>query len=277
MTTLTPPAPPPDPAGTSAGPPAGVSPKLGRPSDRLLRRAMTDSADPVAPRPVNAPPGVPDSVKLVPYPKAILLYPTLFASLIAAIWLTVSPAETVTTHIVTAAWLGLFTLNLVVLSFDFPRTASLTLFFLLFGVGMGLILLNTARPDWFPAAFDVLARIKPFANAAFFWTFSGVLGTLFLFIFLSTRFDYWEVRPNELLHHHGALSNLKRYSAPNLKIEKEINDVFEWFLLRSGTLILHPKDEPRAIVLENVPGISKKEAKITRMLSALQVSVRPDE
>ncbi|NNJ26743.1 hypothetical protein [Alienimonas chondri] len=239
---------------------------------------MSAPADPAdQPRSQNAPPVVEDSVKLVSYPKVILLYPTLIGTLIAAVWLTISPEVTVATQTVAAAWLGLLTLNLVVLAFDFPRTASLTLFFLLFGVGMGLWLLNTAKPEWFPAAFDAIGHIKPFANAAFYWTFGGVMSVLFLVVILSRRFDYWEVRPNELLHHEGFLSNLKRYSAPNLKIEKEINDVFEYVLLRSGTLILHPKNEPRAIVLENVPGISKKEAKITRMLSALQVSVRAED
>ena len=257
-----------------------------RPSDRLLRpsRRMAAPGSPAPPAEMpDAPPAAqhaprqaPGSVKLVSYPKAILLYPTLIGTLIAAVWLTASPARGVATELVCAAWLGLFTLNLVVLAFDFPRTASLTLFFLLFGVGMGLILLNTARPDWFPAVFDAVAAVRPFANAAFYWTFSGILATMFLFVWIARRFDYWEVRPNELLHHHGLLSNLKRYSAPHLKIEKEINDVFEFALLRSGTLILHPKDEPRAIVLENVPGISRKEAQITKMLSALQVSVRDD-
>ena len=234
-------------------------------------------ADPAAtPAAKHAPRAVPESVKLVAYPKAILLYPTLIGTILAGLWLTFSPAETVATQLVAVAWLGLFTLNLVVLAFDFPRTASLTLFFLLFGVGMGLVLLNTARPEWFPAVFDAVTFVRPFANRAFYWTFAGVLSGLFVCVILARRFDYWEVRPNELLHHHGFLSNLKRYSAPNLKIEKEINDVFEYALLRSGTLILHPKNEPRAIVLENVPGISRKEAQITRMLSALQVSVREE-
>ena len=88
------------------------------------------------------------------------------------------------------------------------------------------------------------------------------------------QFDYWEVTPNELLHHHGFLSNLERYSSPNLKINKEINDVFEYMLLRSGRLILHPSNEPRAIVLENVMGINAKEATLMKMLGALQVQVR---
>jgi hypothetical protein len=61
-----------------------------------------------------------------------------------------------------------------------------------------------------------------------------------------------------------------------LRIEKEINDVFEYFLLRSGRLILHPSDDRRAIVLDNVPFIDSKEASITRMLGALQVQIRKD-
>ena len=90
------------------------------------------------------------------------------------------------------------------------------------------------------------------------------------------RFDIWEVRANELLHHHGFLANLERMSAPNLRIDKEISDVFEYLLLRSGRLILQPSNERRAIILDNVPFIKKKEEAITRMLSALQVQIRPE-
>ena len=93
---------------------------------------------------------------------------------------------------------------------------------------------------------------------------------------MNAHFDYWEVRPNELLHHHGFLSDLERFAAPNLRIDKEINDLFEYVLLRSGRLILHPSQERRAIVLENVFFISHKEKEITRMLGALQVQVRSE-
>ena len=94
---------------------------------------------------------------------------------------------------------------------------------------------------------------------------------------VAVRFDCWEVRPNELLHHHGFLSNLERFPAPNLRIDKEINDVFEYLLLGSGRLILQASDERRAIVLDNVPRIRKKEEAISRMLGAIQVQVREDD
>ena len=103
-----------------------------------------------------------------------------------------------------------------------------------------------------------------------------LLSLLYLIVWIMARFDYWEVRPNELLHHHGFLSDLERFSAPNLRISKEINDVFEYMLLRSGRLILHPTNEPRAFVLDNVLNINRKEAQITKMLGALQVEFRTD-
>ena len=93
---------------------------------------------------------------------------------------------------------------------------------------------------------------------------------------LVARFDYWDARPNELLHHHGLWGNLERFSAPGLRIDKEINDVFEYMLLGSGRLILHPSNERKSIVLDNVPFIRKKEAAVMRMLGALQVEVRTD-
>ena len=48
-------------------------------------------------------------------------------------------------------------------------------------------------------------------------------------------------------------------------------------LLRSGRLVIHCSNERRAIVLENVLGIDKKERQITQMLGALQVRVRTDK
>lgn len=235
---------------------------------------MSDAVPAAAPAPIRSD-EFPKSIYLVSYPKVVFFYPVFLASLVAGLYMAVTGGSNQLGAEITAiAFLALFALNLIVISFDFPRTASLTLFFLLFGVGMGLVLLFRSYPDMLPALTDVLARYRPLANTTFYFTFAAVFGVIYLLVLIGTRFDYWEVRPNELLHHSGLLSDLKRYSAPNLRIDKEINDVFEYMLLHSGTLILHPSHERRAIVLENVPGISRKEAQITQMLGALQVQVR---
>lgn len=72
------------------------------------------------------------------------------------------------------------------------------------------------------------------------------------------------------------LGDLDRYPAPGVRFDKEISDVFEYLLLRSGRLTLHTSGERRSIVLENVPFITSKEKALTRMLGALQVAVRPE-
>lgn len=176
----------------------------------------------------------------------------------------------------TLMFLILMSVNLVVLSFDFPRTTSLTLFFGIAAVVMGSILLFTFYPTLLQPAADLLQKLKPWANAQFYFLFATFLTCMYVMVWVGTRFDYWEVRANELLHHHGFLSDLERFSAPNLRISKEINDVFEYMLLRSGRLILHPTNEPRAFVLDNVLNINKKEAQLTRMLGSLQVQLRSD-
>jgi hypothetical protein len=253
-------------------------------------------------------------IYLISYPKIVFLYPTFFMALLAGLIIyfggeSISPSapthpvaessvtdddpseavEDVSTEaeagvqhsrtqeVATLLFLGVLTLNLCVVTFDFPRTTSLTLVFFVAMLIMGAFLTVTYRPDLVPAVGDVFKHLRPWANAQFFFLIATILFCFYVAVLVTVRYDYWEVRPNELLHHHGFLADLKRYPAPNLRIDKEINDVFEYMLLRSGRLILHARHETRAIVLDNVLFINKKEELLTKMLGALQVSVRDDE
>ncbi|MGA2616283.1 MAG: hypothetical protein ABSF26_01660 [Thermoguttaceae bacterium] len=217
----------------------------------------------------------------MPYPKIVFLYPTFLLAIIAALVMTfaggLQDGQNKPGQFISILFLGLLAVNLVILSFDFPRTTSLTLFFFAVAVLMACILLFKFNPELLPVVHRVLAAFHPLANATFYWSVAGILGAIFCAVLIVVRFDYWEVRPNELLHHHGFLSNLERLSAPSLRMEKEINDVFEYMLLQSGRLIIQTSDDRRAIVLDNVPFIRKKEEAVTRMLGALQVQVRPDD
>ena len=222
-----------------------------------------------------------ESVILVSYPKLIFLYPSLFVSFATALYLSFSQAPLDPNHqtavFLSTLFLGVFGINLVVLAFDFPRTTSLTLFFCFAALILGLVLLFTLKPELMPVVTGWLTHFRPLANATFYWSFTVIVGAIFAVSFITLSFDYWEVRPNELLHHHGFLSNLERFSAPNLRIDKEINDLFEYMLLHSGRLILQPSNERRAIILDNVPFIKTKERQITQLLGALKVDIREDD
>jgi hypothetical protein len=223
---------------------------------------------------------IPSRVFLVSYPKIVFLYPVFLVSIVASLYTSCLAQPLQPTDegavVVSVLFLAVLAVNLVILAFDFPRTTSLTLFFFVVAVVTGCVLLFKLRPELLPRITAMLAAFRPLANATFYWAFTGILAAIYTGVILIVRFDYWEVRPNELLHHHGFLSNLERLSAPNLRIDKEINDVFEYMLLRSGRLILQASNERRAIVLDNVPFVKKKEETITRMLGALQVQIRSD-
>jgi hypothetical protein len=83
--------------------------------------------------------------------------------------------------------------------------------------------------------------------------------------------------PNEILHHHGPLSDLERYPTMNLKFDKEIPDVLEWVLLGAGRLVLHVPNVSKALVLDNVLFISAKEKALKSVMSRLEVRVTTDK
>lgn len=241
----------------------------------------TKSTITVDPDAVARAPGGDKGVILVSYPKIVFLYPAWLISITAGIYLSLfgnegSPENFNATaaHFWTWTFLIVLGLNLVVLAFDFPRSTSLLLFAVITALVLGFSLIVAYNSSFLPQVRKLILTLHPVANSTFFLLFATLMGGIYLAVFCTVHLDYWEVRPNELLHHHGVLSDLERFSSPNLRIDKEINDVFEFVLLRSGRLILHPSQERRAIVLDNVFFINRKEEEITKLLGALQVQVR---
>src|SRR5579864_9181522 len=98
--------------------------------------------------PTGPPPGAepeapqPKSVFLVSYPKVVFLYPTMIAALLAGAYMLLPHNEDRNdSHFVSALFMAVLAVNLVVFAFDFPRTTSLTLFFFLAAVILGILLL----------------------------------------------------------------------------------------------------------------------------------------
>jgi hypothetical protein len=216
-------------------------------------------------------------IYLVPHPKIVFLYPSLIVAIIAGLFSHFTGNQEVrSTHVLGLLFLVVLGMNLSVMAFDFPRTTSLTVFFALVAIGIGAWFFFTEYPQAWPAVHALLVKLTPFANAKFYFLFSVVLAVLFVGVWVNTQFDYWEVRQNELLHHHGIWANMERFAAPSLRIDKEINDLLEYLLAGSGRLVLHPSDERRAVVLDNVFFVNRKEAQLTKLLGALQVEVKTD-
>ncbi|MBL8722591.1 MAG: hypothetical protein JNK49_01020 [Planctomycetes bacterium] len=232
-----------------------------------------------APQPAAAPahPPIddraPESVIIRPWPKIVFLYPTFVTA--AIFWL--------------LAWLGLVSptvlgnsfmlvlmLNLLVFSFDFSRIKSITLVIAVIAIVLLVLWIDT-KADFTGYLGRVFGAIDIQMNAPFYGFLAAGLGILLGIVWINSRFHYYEVNAREILHHHGYLGDIQRWSTEGLEMNKEIYDVVEYMLLRSGRLIFHPATSKKAIVLDNVAKVNAVEERINDLLSvvAVRLNQRP--
>ena len=135
---------------------------------------------------------------------------------------------------------------------------------------------NTKWGVWSGLA-EVMGTINVRMNTQFFGFIAGIFALIFLLVLINTRFSYYEVNHREILHHHGYLGDITRVPTAGLTHNKEIYDVLEFLLLRSGRLIFYPASSRNAIVIDNVININKVESRIKEMLSVIAVRELDDD
>lgn len=213
----------------------------------------------------------PRPVRLWSWPKVIFYFPLMLAAFVCAIGSTIWPDRA---GLWGTLFIFVFVINTVIMAFDFPRTASLSLVLAIVLLLLGGFVVNQQIYTFWPGLEQLASRIHPEANNHFYWLIGTTFAIVFLIVWIvDFRFNYWLVYPNEIIHRHGVLGNASRYPAPGLEMQKEITDVFEYAILRSGRLIIQPTKGP-PIVLDTVMNIDQKQREIQGLLDALSVEIR---
>jgi len=172
-------------------------------------------------------------------------------------------------------WSGLFlmvfAMNMMVITFDFPRGTILT--FVLGGIAAAWLVV------WLNARFGIVQPLKDFvagrqwgASPDFFFALFATYAVLLVAMAVATRFDYWEVFNNRLVHHHGLWGNVEEFPTANLRCDMEITDFFEYILGGAGTIILHSPGMTAPVRL-SVLGINRTTRKIGKLLEQVRVQV----
>jgi hypothetical protein len=118
---------------------------------------------------------------------------------------------------------------------------------------------------------DWSSKVDIQMNTWFYGTFSVMMGLILLLVLLNTRFNFYEVNHREILHHHGYLGDVTRMPTTGLRLNKEIYDLMEFVLLRSGRLVFYPSTSREAIVIDNVLNVNHVEDRIKDLLSVVAV------
>jgi len=201
-----------------------------------------------------------------PMPKVVFFYLTWLASLAFGI---VSVAWEPDPRHLGTVWLVIFTFNLLVISFDFNEVVSIAaLFFVLMLIFAGLYF------DFLGFIGDFFQRLDVQMNPGFYFGVFAVFTAIYAVVIVKSRFEYWEFRHNEVLHRTGLFGEIKRYSTEDLRWFKQIPDVLERILLRSGRMVLTTPRETMPLVIENVVGIEGVDERIAEILGTKRVTMQ---
>lgn len=211
------------------------------------------------------------------WPKMILFYPTMILSLVlAVISYTIAvnplllPLRDSLLAVIGFVWFMIFTFNLLVTSFEFGRgiTVALVLTLIIIILIIAIVAFVTGSVPWInPMVFGLV--MWPSTLMGFFLIF----GFITILAWIETRLHYFRITPNEMYMKRGILGDVDRYSTTNVMVHKEIRDVFEFLMFRSGRLTITIPGRKTAIVLDNVPRINKVERQILYLLRRIEIDI----
>ncbi len=219
---------------------------------------------------------VPSKIVLRAWPSMIFMWPTALVALLAGVITLLSPSPNDMREFCGALFLTVFAVNLIVVAFDFPRSTSLTL--LLVGIALLWLFVELNR------RFNLIAPLQEFidgldltAASDFYFFIFVIYLLLFITMFITTRFNYWEISSNEIVYHMGLMQDVERYSTDGLRYTKHITDFFEYLLAGSGRLIITVADLETPIVLNNVVRIHRITENLDTILEVKRVSFSTEE
>lgn len=224
--------------------------------------------DSSAPPPVAASQSHGDDLRVIvrPLPKVAFFYLTWIASLVCGM---VASMQTEPSPGVGLAWMGVFFFNLLVISFDFNEERSLVVFFAAVAAAFAAFYFGIlgAFTGW-------LGSLQPLMNSTFYFMVFTGFSLVFLAVWVRTRYDYWEFRPNEVVHRQGVFPKMKRFSTEDMRWDKSVPDLLERLLLGTGTIVLTTPHENHPIVLDHVMRIGKLDDQIANILGVKAVVQR---
>ncbi len=201
------------------------------------------------------------------YPKVIFFYPLLITSFILFLIQLFMEANAVLGYI----WFIVFFTNVFVIAFDFSSTKFFVLILAI--VIIVLILVFLVLPYYNLSFLGV--QIDVALPYEFYMLMTIILAFILGIVIISTRFEYYKIERNEIIHKAGIFSSADRFPVKSLRFKKEIPDVFEFFMLRAGRLTIMPGKADEVMILPTVLNINKKEDHLDWLLS--YVSVEADE
>jgi hypothetical protein len=222
-------------------------------------------------------PSPPDRIVIHPWPKVILSWPLVLVSIVfyflgGGWWADTGP---VPAEALGLWWMIMFLFTLLVQTFDFGRNNVIATFATITVILLGLYIWELqGNVEIYKAIYRMFQNAHLALDQNFYLAITIIYGIMFLFAFLTTRFDYWVLEPNRLMHKHGLLGDERQYATLQMSVEKEIPDLLEWLIFGGGRLIFKPgpgADAHKTLIVDNVFRVNTAEKRIRDFLGSIKV------
>ena len=213
-----------------------------------------------------------DVIILRNYPKVIFFWPLFVISII--FWLIQTFSEDLNPWL-GSIWVIIFFSNFTVTALDFPSYRVLILILVVAITSLILIFLGLI-----PTLKEIGVIEKKFnlgLPTEFYMIMMIILGVILGLVIISSRFDYYKIEMNEVYHEKGIFyKNTERFPTKGLRIKKKIPDLFEYLMLKAGSIsLILPKDN--IIELNTIINVKKKAEQIDFLLSHLHIAIEKKE
>jgi hypothetical protein len=210
------------------------------------------------------------TVYIASFPPILYFWPTIIVCVAAAL----SQAASGTDSLL-AGWffVGVLTLNFIVLAHDFDQKQFVILMLLLAVFGLLAWIVNLYGHTFLRTAVNWLLGFKPILSTDTYLLVGGVLIILSVLGLMSPLLSYWKLEQNEFIHYSQPAGRDRNIARAQCSVYKEIPDIFEYLLFfGGGTLVIRRNDQVLATI-PNIPFLSFRMPAIETLLAETRVIV----
>jgi hypothetical protein len=210
------------------------------------------------------------TVYVASFPTILYFWPTVIVCILAALSQAASGNSSVG-----AGWffVGMLTLNFVVLAHDFDQKKFTILMLVLIVLVLGGWIVSLYGFTFLKNAVNWVIGFKPVLSTDAYLLIGGVLIVMCILGSLSPRFSYWKLEQNEFIHYTQPVGRDRSIARAQCSVYKEIPDIFEYLLFfGGGSLVIRRGDQVLATI-PHIPFLGLRMPAIEHLLGETRVVV----
>ncbi len=210
------------------------------------------------------------TVYVASFPPILYFWPTMVVCILAALSQAASGRESVF-----AGWffVGMLTLNFIVLAHDFDQKQFIILMLILIVFGLLAWVVSLYGFTFLQNGVHWVFGFKPILSTDTYLLIGGVLIIMFILGSIGPRFNYWKLEQNEFIHYLQPAGRDRSIARAQCSVYKEIPDIFKFLLFFGGGTLAIRRNEQVIATIPHIPFLNFRMPAIEYLLSETRVVV----